>query len=526
MAASSLYFWPGSTSLAFSALLVGLSSLPGVFSDLPVHCLRHQLVGDWDFFLGPASSERSSCGHQSPDVPESQPAVFLAEVSQQRKVQLQAPSRARSGADDQGSWTMIYDEAFEVNVDSLSFLAFSRFDLVHNGTVTTNVSQCGETQLGWYRNVDRDQWGCFYARKSAPIQEHESTASFSQSPVSRSASYDEPLVEEYHQLFAASLNLLQDMWTAKSYERLVNRTLRDINKMAGILRPFSAAEHGKSDLIAASSRPVARSPSFLQQKSTEARSTASFRGASSSLPSAWDWRNVSGISYLDKVMDQAGCGSCYVVATTHMLSARHRIKQQDPSFDGFSINFPLHCSEYNQGCDGGYAFLASRWAQDVGLVPKHCSTYSPVVPSCQLACDVTALEKRWRADNHHYVGGHYGGATEEKMLQELVDRGPLVVSFEPKHEFMYYDGGIYSTVPNQRREWEQVDHAVLLVGFGQQHGKKYWLLQNSWGEDWGEQGFFRMVRGSDESGIESIVVGADVVEDSQPSVLLQFAKSA
>jgi cathepsin C len=73
-------------------------------------------------------------------------------------------------------------------------------------------------------------------------------------------------------------------------------------------------------------------------------------------------------------------------------------------------------------------------------------------------------------------------------------------------------------------EWERVDHAVLLVGFGEEQGKKYWLLQNSWGEDWGEGGFFRMARGTDESGIESIVVGADVVEEPEPATLLQYAR--
>ncbi|OLP74673.1 hypothetical protein AK812_SmicGene45722 [Symbiodinium microadriaticum] len=56
---------------------------------------------------------------------------------------------------------------------------------------------------------------------------------------------------------------------------------------------------------------------------------------------------------------------------------RYRIQHQNPSFDGFSFNFPLFCSEYNQGCNGGYAFLASRWAQDVGLVPKNCSCSIP-----------------------------------------------------------------------------------------------------------------------------------------------------
>merc|ERR1719183_1571871 len=86
---------------------------------------------------------------------------------------------------------------------------------------------------------------------------------------------------------------------------------------------------------------------------------------------------------------------------------------------------------------------------------------------------------------------------------------------------MFYSDGIYtSTVkPTLQKEsrttqtWEQVDHAVLATGWGIEDGKKYWLVQNSWGQDWGEDGFFRIARDVDDSGIESIPEAADVVED-------------
>lgn len=87
------------------------------------------------------------------------------------------------------------------------------------------------------------------------------------------------------------------------------------------------------------------------------------------------------------------------------------------------------------------------------------------------------------------------------------------------------NGSDVSSHARTELEWERVDHAVLLVGYGEERGQKYWLLQNSWGKDWGEDGFFRMARGTDESSVESIVVSADVVEDKRPSVLLEFART-
>merc|ERR1719316_1150600 len=119
-------------------------------------------------------------------------------------------------------------------------------------------------------------------------------------------------------------------------------------------------------------------------------------------------------------------------------------------------------------------------------------------------------------------------------MLELYKNGPLVVSFEPSDDFMMYSGGIFSQVEvavpapllKSHTEWQKVDHAVLLVGWGEDLGQKYWLVQNSWGTDWGEGGFFRIAREINDSGIESIVVAADVVEDDKPFILEDFLKQS
>mmetsp|Transcript_24799 Transcript_24799/g.56067 ORF Transcript_24799/g.56067 Transcript_24799/m.56067 type:complete len:509 (-) Transcript_24799:33-1559(-) len=501
------------------ALLVAVASFHFARSDLPVHCLRHQIAGRWELLRGPSGPRRTSCGHQLPDDEALQPPIALPEVAERIEVDLQNPNIAVSNKTSNGRWTMIYDEAMEVNVDGFSFLAFHKFELFREGDAQRNISHCGETQLGWYHDEARSAWGCFYARKLASPEEKALLVSTAAAVSAKPVAGGERLDASYHGSFAATLNLLQDWWTAKVYDRFVGRTLHEMNSMAGIFRPFSQAQRKESDPFFGTGAGL----SFLQQARARTKAVKGRR----SLPSSWDWRNVSGVNYLDEVIDQGSCGSCYIVATTHMLAARYRIHHKDPDFPGFSFNFPLFCSEYNQGCNGGYAFLASRWAQDVGLVPKNCSHYDgeKLDGSCHLSCDVSALPRTWRATNHHYVGGYYGAASEEAMKQELVEKGPLVVSFEPQSDIMYYTRGIYVSAPHQRSEWEPVDHAVLLVGYGSDHGRKYWILQNSWGADWGEDGYIRMLRGQDESGVESIVVGADVIEEAQPTMLLQLAAS-
>ena len=138
---------------------------------------------------------------------------------------------------------------------------------------------------------------------------------------------------------------------------------------------------------------------------------------------------------------------------------------------------------------------------------------------------------------HRYVGNAnaYGGSFAAAMKRELHNRGPITVGFEPRDEFMYYKNGIFRTSEGNRdwndkfhagneiggmlppaEEWERVDHAVLLTGYGETpEGEKFWEIQNSWGADWGEQGFFRIAADENESGIESIAEAADVVPAQQ-----------
>jgi cathepsin C len=469
-----------------------------------------------------------------PDSEERQPSIDFINTLQttKRMFQLQDPDVAKDG-DKVGTWTMVYDEGFEVAVDNFTFFAFSRFELVPDESAPDghrNISHCGETQVGWYHDKARQQWGCYVGKKVNSTKGHRAalvqtrshrfpgeSSSNEKVPSGGSTSssmlaeahmllvdvdshgYDDPLPEEWHKNVADALNLLQLSWKARAYPHLVNKTARTMNKNAGLRRnvPHSSKKLGPH-----------KAKAFLE--------------IVEDLPASLDWGNKEGRNYLDSVITQGDCGSCYSISTLRMLSARNRVRAGNPKAPPFSITFPLYCSEYNQGCGGGYGFLESKWSEDVGLIPETCAPYNQM-GTCQLDSKCDLGSKRYRAANHRYVGGFYGATDSQLVASELAAGGPLVMSFEPKEDFMYYEKGIYQSVPNKiHQEWEQVDHAVLLVGYGEENGKKYWLLQNSWGTDWGEKGYFRMIRGQDESGCESIVVAAEVVEESNNPVLDDF----
>jgi len=93
--------------------------------------------------------------------------------------------------------------------------------------------------------------------------------------------------------------------------------------------------------------------------------------------------------------------------------------------------------------------------------------------------------------------------TEEDIVTELYTNGPCEASFAVYEDFVVYTSGIYQHVSGSLLGY----HAVKLLGYGVENGFKYWLLTNSWNEHWGEKGFFRIVRGKNECGIEEEVIG-------------------
>jgi len=531
-----------------------------------------------------------------------------------RKLALTDPNTASAEDGGRGTWTMIYDEGFEVAIGDTVYFAFSKFSFT-DADRQHNISHCGETQVGWYHDVSRSRWGCYVGKKvNADANDAENTASKAQLPIIQekvsqgatvmslqafgsalssiappeeqrrkkteiltswldstdqmalapdessamaspepavqeqeesvvqtvdsvaqkqdgdvddifssppeykawvpsSAGFDRPMEGSWQQSVATALNFLQLGWNAHVYGQFQGKTPRELNTYAGVRRTRLHPD------VKAQSREQSDSKdsftSFLGMSSKVRRS--SFEGQD------FDWRNKDGKNWITPVVTQGDCGSCYTISTIHMLTARNRINSGSTSEPSFSVSFPLYCSEYNQGCDGGYGFLQSKWTEDVGLVPESCAPFSQGGGSCQVTPGCNLGGKRYRATRHHYVGGYYGGSDADLIRKDLVEQGPLVVSFEPKEDFMYYKSGVYRSGPNKiHQEWEQVDHAVLLIGYGMEQSHAYWTMQNSWGTDWGEDGYFRMQRGNDESGCESIAVSANVIQESSNPVLEDF----
>ena len=232
----------------------------------------------------------------------------------------------------------------------------------------------------------------------------------------------------------------------------------------------------------------------------------------------WDWRNVGGINYISPIQEQGGCGSCYVFSTLASLESRLRIQTNNTDKTVFSRQFPISCNFYSEGCHGGYPVLVSKFFNEFEIVPEDCFKYTQTNNKCENVCDYSQNKKKYTVSKYGYLGGFYGGTSEADMMKEIRARGPIPGNIKVHWSFHYYKKGIFSknslkfnnkSISKKRlidgkNNWAEVNHSITLVGYGEENGIKYWIGMNTWGENWGEKGFFKILRGENESEIETM----------------------
>jgi cathepsin C len=121
-------------------------------------------------------------------------------------------------------------------------------------------------------------------------------------------------------------------------------------------------------------------------------------------------------------------------------------------------------------------------------------------------------------NQYRYVGGYYGGCDEEGMMREIYESGPIVVAINATPELYYYSNGVFHSEAKKAegkfeknvKPWEFTNHAVVCIGWGEEIVKdnvvKYWILKNSWGDAWGERGYFKLEKGIDMASVEAQAV--------------------
>jgi len=212
-----------------------------------------------------------------------------------------------------------------------------------------------------------------------------------------------------------------------------------------------------------------------------------------SLPDSFDWRAKGAVN---EVKNQAQCGSCWAFATVANIEGAGFVSTG--KLVSLSEQELVDCDTKtgDQGCQGGLPSNAFKdmIENQMGLELESQYPYLAADGQCHAA----------KAKEVAFISGWQQISTnEDQIAAALVKYGPLAIGINAG-PMQFYHGGISSPwrlLCNPRA----LDHGVALVGFGKTFFKKYWIIRNSWGKSWGENGYYRIVRGRGACGLNTMV---------------------
>lgn len=280
-------------------------------------------------------------------------------------------------------------------------------------------------------------------------------------------------------------------------------------------------------------------------------------------PKEWSWTNVDGVDITTPNSNQHQpnnyCGACWAFAAAHVIDDRmNTMRHNVTRFKGTtwltSVQAILSCGpNYENGCNGGTANGAFEWIFKNGVSDQTCHNYEAVSGKCNgLAmcqdCEPggefteranemkgVCLSRPWgtfpvATVKEYGVISPQGQLSVEwvrqdmvkRMKAEIYERGPIACaivadpietyfpSFPPNLEQKPFEPFIWTleraNYTCQEDQWDQcTNHAINVAGWGYDDDEKteYWYVRNSWGNYWGESGWFRVKTGDNVIGIES-----------------------
>ncbi len=197
-------------------------------------------------------------------------------------------------------------------------------------------------------------------------------------------------------------------------------------------------------------------------------------------PATVDWRTKGAVT---PVKDQGQCGSCWSFSATGSMEGAHFLNTGN--LVSLSEQQLVDCStvEGNHGCFGGLMDYAFQYVEDNKGIDSE-SDYPYFAKSG--TCD-NQKAKKHVATFSKFVDVPQN---DEDQLKRAVSQQPVSVAIEADQPaFQFYKSGIFDTQCGT-----QLDHGVLAVGYGTENGMDYWLVKNSWGEVWGDQGYIKLAR--------------------------------
>jgi len=191
------------------------------------------------------------------------------------------------------------------------------------------------------------------------------------------------------------------------------------------------------------------------------------------LPAVFDWMTQLKVT---DARNQSSCGSCWLFGPVAALESAVLIYEEQRL--NLSEQQILSCVSYGWGCGGGQGYYALNHLRDYGSILESCMPYqaNDTVPCTEDDCEIwTTLDNYYSVTNSTLT-----------LKQAIYDYGPVSSGIYAYDDLNYYAGGCYENVPTH-----STNHIISIVGWDdtQCEGSGAWLIKNSWGINWGMNGF-------------------------------------
>lgn len=201
------------------------------------------------------------------------------------------------------------------------------------------------------------------------------------------------------------------------------------------------------------------------------------------------------------------CGICYAYGPIKTMS--HRICRATGKQIILSVQYLAACDLLNVGCSGGCSRSVFLFLEKHGTTDITCHPWKNISRFSYDFCSKCPLQNS--SQSFHLYKTVYGStrqlSTPEQIKKEIYIKGPVTASVITDDQMRYYKEGIYTRYDSNIKT--PPTHTVEIVGWGKEKGQEYWIVSNSYGENWGKNGKMKIRMGHNDALIESYVLTAD-----------------